>query len=698
MVILWMTKLDVYGQNTEPCATPASPVILGSTSAICRGESAHLSATGCAGTVIWSTGETGNRITVQPQQTTRYTALCRVPPGCVSCFAEVWTVTVNTPVPPIITPSASTVCKGDQVMLTATGCRGTVAWPDGNTDNAIQILVNQTITFAGAICTEKGCSSVGSVPIEIAVGEPVRPLVSVDRAAVCAGQSVELVATQCLGVVQWSDGGTGMNRRVTPSQSRSFRAVCRIGSCQSDSSETVRVTVNASGLRPTVATTALTNGCPYQTADLTHAVPTDRALNPAGVWLFRTASDPNAPAVQSPMAVEAGIYYVFLRTSDGCYSQPVSITAIITPCKNGITPCISNPARVIVWTDSLNRERGSVALHTQLRGMASLPQWSGSGTGLFTSPEATSTRYLFSESDRQRGVVQLTLSTADPDGGGPCAGASASVTVAVPTTSNSIVEVVGLSKKVMEPAWLLNGEVELTYRLTVKNLGQHILNNVQVVDDLDAVFGGSGATIQALAVRADSGWAMNPAYTGRGADTTLLIAGTNLPAGSQRSMQMVVRLNVGQANTLTFSNLAHVWAIDKNGGTCRDVSTNGSDPDPDKNGNPGDNNEPTTITLHSVGNESTVFIPEGFSPNGDGINDRFVVSRVPIGTTVRLRVFNRWGNAVFSSDNYQNDWNGTAGVGVASGETRQGLPEGTYFYVVSLSDGREYSRFMTISR
>lgn len=687
-----------YAQIAAPCATPTPPVI-GGTSSICRNESALLSATGCTGTVIWNTGQTGNQINVRPQQTTRYTALCRTPEGCLSCFAEVWKITVNTPAPPVIAAAESPVCSGDMVTLTASGCAGTLTWPDGSTDRSIAVWAVQTTTYAGVVCTEGNCPSSPSVPIEIAVGQPTKPVLSVDQSVICAGQTITLMAGNCVGVVRWSDGQVGISRIVAPTQSRSFRALCQMGSCQSDSSDALPITVNAGNLRPILTSTTFTNGCPYQTADLTQAVPADKARNPAGLWLFRTKADPASPALQSPMAVETGDYYLFLQTADGCYSEPVRLSANITPCANAIAACMSNPARVVVWADSLNGARGSVVLQAQLRGSAKNSQWSSTGTGLLTSATATSTRYLFSETDRQRGSVVFALTTPDPDGDGQCAGALASLTIAVPLANGQTgSEVVGLSKTVFEPTWLPNGEVELVYQLTIANMGKNPLGNVQLVDNLDRAFAGSGARVQSVTVRADSGWATNPAYSGRGADTTMLLAGASLPRGAKRLVRLTVRLNIGQANTLTFDNQAYANALDVNGTICRDLSTSGNDPDPDKNGNPGDNNEPTIITLHSVAAEGEVFIPEGFSPNGDGINDNFIVSRVPAGTTMQLRVFNRWGNPVFEREKYQNDWNGTANVGVVSGVNRQGLPEGTYFYVLTLSDGREYSRFMTLNR
>jgi len=72
--------------------------------------------------------------------------------------------------------------------------------------------------------------------------------------------------------------------------------------------------------------------------------------------------------------------------------------------------------------------------------------------------------------------------------------------------------------------------------------------------------------------------------------------------------------------------------------------------------------------------EVDVFIPGGFSPNGDGLNDKFVIKHA---TTLKidLEVYNRWGNRVYKSTDYQNEWDGK-GTGNFLG---QDLPTGTYF-------------------
>ena len=76
-------------------------------------------------------------------------------------------------------------------------------------------------------------------------------------------------------------------------------------------------------------------------------------------------------------------------------------------------------------------------------------------------------------------------------------------------------------------------------------------------------------------------------------------------------------------------------------------------------------------------------MPEGFSPNGDGTNDEFVIHGIESYLDNDLHVFNRWGNVVYEKTGYQNEWFGDN----TSGEP---LPEGTYFAILKVytSDDR----------
>lgn len=81
------------------------------------------------------------------------------------------------------------------------------------------------------------------------------------------------------------------------------------------------------------------------------------------------------------------------------------------------------------------------------------------------------------------------------------------------------------------------------------------------------------------------------------------------------------------------------------------------------------------------------FIPEGFSPNGDGVNDLFVIRGIASYPNNHFTVFNRWGNPVFDGDSYMSTWDGTATEGLQVGGDE--LPTGTYFYILDLGDGTD---------
>ncbi|MBL0046315.1 MAG: gliding motility-associated C-terminal domain-containing protein [Flavobacteriales bacterium] len=86
-----------------------------------------------------------------------------------------------------------------------------------------------------------------------------------------------------------------------------------------------------------------------------------------------------------------------------------------------------------------------------------------------------------------------------------------------------------------------------------------------------------------------------------------------------------------------------------------------------------------------------IFIPQGFSPNGDGVNDSFRITGINAFPGNDLKVFNRWGQEVVGQSGYANDWKG-------SGSNGQDLPDDTYFYVLNLTPERTYNGFVVIKR
>ena len=77
-----------------------------------------------------------------------------------------------------------------------------------------------------------------------------------------------------------------------------------------------------------------------------------------------------------------------------------------------------------------------------------------------------------------------------------------------------------------------------------------------------------------------------------------------------------------------------------------------------------------------------LFIPDGFSPNGDKLNDTWIIDGLESYPNAEMKVFNRWGGVVIKVKNYKgNEWDGNVG-GIP-------LPVATYYYMLDLQDGSE---------
>jgi len=85
------------------------------------------------------------------------------------------------------------------------------------------------------------------------------------------------------------------------------------------------------------------------------------------------------------------------------------------------------------------------------------------------------------------------------------------------------------------------------------------------------------------------------------------------------------------------------------------------------------------ITLFPV-EETALKVPTGFSPNGDGVNDYFVIGGIENYPDNKLIVFNRWSDVVYEKAAYANNWSGKSQKAFISSSDKI-LVNGTYFYI-----------------
>ena len=102
-----------------------------------------------------------------------------------------------------------------------------------------------------------------------------------------------------------------------------------------------------------------------------------------------------------------------------------------------------------------------------------------------------------------------------------------------------------------------------------------------------------------------------------------------------------------------------------------------------------------TLTVEGTGgclsdDEVTIFVdfnvainpPNTFTPNGDNINDTWIIPMFDFFPENRVEVFNRWGQTVFERDDYSN----------ADAWTGDDLPEGTYFFLITIDHPSQGNR------
>ena len=217
-------------------------------------------------------------------------------------------------------------------------------------------------------------------------------------------------------------------------------------------------------------------------------------------------------------------------------------------------------------------------------------------------------------------------------------------------------------KKASVPVLNSNGTFSWKYTITVNNNTNQSIDSVQVIDNLDDVFKEKGCTYEVTEISAYGSLWANGLFNGSNRIETLISDSSYVKSSSINSIVIEVKVNshnyVGPVhNQAIFSGHFSDTKYQITRLLSDDVSFPGT--------------KDSTVTYIP---EVDIFIPEGFSPNGDGINDYFVIKHSDL-LKINIEIVNRWGNTVYKNTDYKNDWDGK-GIGNFLGKD---LPVGTYF-------------------
>ncbi|MBB2149313.1 T9SS type B sorting domain-containing protein [Pedobacter gandavensis] len=186
------------------------------------------------------------------------------------------------------------------------------------------------------------------------------------------------------------------------------------------------------------------------------------------------------------------------------------------------------------------------------------------------------------------------------------------------------------------PSQLKSGDA-ITYVIEVSNPSLSNADNLTVTDLVSSDIQNVKWTAEALGTaKIISGG------TGTGSRINLI---SDLPAGTANKIVLTITGTVSKSFTGKLEN------------TARALSTTGTA-------------EVSSNTVTTTVENADFIIPNVITPNGDGSNDTFKIKGLENYPGTQVTIFNRWGNEVYRSDNYNNDWDGSQ------------LNEGTYYYLI----------------
>ncbi len=330
--------------NTVTATASANPLVA------CSGDPVQLTATG-GGTYMWSTGQSGATVTVNPTTTTTYSVTV-TNNGCTD-VADV-TVTINSATA-TATASPDIICAGDPTVLTATG-GGTYLWNTGQTGASINVAPGATTTYSVTV-TNNGCTDVAGVLVSVTT---VNASAVANPNPICEGESAVLSASGG-GTYVWSTGQSGPDITVSPLATTPYMVTVTNNGCSAVSTINVVVnTVNAS------ATANPNPVCEGSSATLN--------ASGGGTYMWSTGQSGSTVSV-SPATTTT---YSVTVTNNGCTD-----VANVTLSVNSVTAAASAaPATVC---------SGSTSTLTATGGGTYMWSTGQSGASITVNPTATTT-------------------------------------------------------------------------------------------------------------------------------------------------------------------------------------------------------------------------------------------------------------------------------------------------------------------
>lgn len=243
--------------------------------------------------------------------------------------------------------------------------------------------------------------------------------------------------------------------------------------------------------------------------------------------------------------------------------------------------------------------------------------------------------------------------------------------------TNTRTDSITLGKAALTPIRQPDGSFKLTYMFLIRNTGVLTANTLHVMDTLTKVFP-PPTTFSVVSISATGNLVPNKSFDGDNV-TDLLMPTSTLTGPKTDTITLVLNVTTNKKYGYYYNTAYLQGALNGYNGAQYIFSN------PSVDGivapAPGTPPVPTPAVL----SPSKYQMPEGFSPNGDGVNDKLVITGLGINNAA-IWIFNKDGGMVYKNMNYHNDWDGTYFTNLGGQSSVRKVEDGTYFYKVIITD------------
>ncbi len=656
-----------------------SPVLAASSQTICSSGSATLSASG-ASSYTWSPA--GNLSSVNsattvanPPVTTVYT----LNGSNGSCAASPITVTVNVVTTPTVTVNPATICPGGTATLTATGAT-TYTWGPAtglSSVNGSVVIANPASTIVYTVSgTIAGCGGAIATSTVTVLSVPV---VSVNSESICPSGTATLIASGAASY-SWApvaslSSSTGSIVTANPVSTTVYTITATSGACP-----IAPVTATVSVVASPVITAASQTVCGTASAVLTASGAASYTWSPATGLSGTTGSVVTA----NP---QASMVYTISGASGSCQATPVTLTLTVihlpalsvssaSLCASGSAILTVSGGTSYTWAPSLGLSASTGSMVTA--NPASTTIYTVTGTINTCSISATSTLTvvpLNSAGFSYPSSVYCLSSSADPaplisgvTGGSFNASpaglsidhATGSINMALSSPNTYTVSYT--SQGVCNETTYFALEINPTPSLSVNSVsvcegehalltaipssgggsykwqpGNHTAGSIAISPSASSTYtvtyvlnGCTASETSRVDVKSSPSATITPSstYVAEGDELTLTASGGEHFSWSEGSFSSSIRLHPSE--TTEYCVTAY------NGNGCKSDACLKVD----------------------VVKESSLYVPNTFTPNGDQLNDVFLIPTTNM-IEYNIKIFDRWGALLFESNDVAISWDGT---------------------------------------